>query len=360
MDDYDALNRIEGHMGTGDLGRLTEGRGGMFHREWNNTDGRARSIILVSTTDPVPARASFETLRYFEAPRYASAPGVRTRRSSGPWRTSRCTATYDCSPTTSSWTSAPSSSSRSKPTRGPGLPAGGRGPPRRRRDGCGDDGDPSARGRSAHANAHLAVGCPGAARRHRTGGGRRRSGHSSADPCVVDGVEPGAATGVPTDGVDGGRHGDERNRARRRAGARPCRALRARTRRSRRFYRDVLGLRELGLGGLPFPAAMFSSGRTHHELLLIEVGPDAAPIPSGRRVGMYHFGLKVGDTDDELRAALARCNRPAPSWAPATTVSPTACTSRSRRNEIELYIDVAGVDWDDPEVLSSRPQALRL
>ena len=51
---------------------------------------------------------------------------------------------------------------------------------------------------------------------------------------------------------------------------------------------------------------MFSGGRTHHELLLIEVGPDAAPIPPGRRVGMYHFGLKVGDTDDELRAALAR------------------------------------------------------
>jgi hypothetical protein len=30
-------------------------------------------------------------------------------------------------------------------------------------------------------------------------------------------------------------------------------------------------------------AAAFTSGRTHHELLLIEVGLDAAPIPEIRR-----------------------------------------------------------------------------
>ena len=30
-------------------------------------------------------------------------------------------------------------------------------------------------------------------------------------------------------------------------------------------------------------------------------------LPSGRHVGLYHFGLKVGDTDDELRAAIQRC-----------------------------------------------------
>ena len=76
--------------------------------------------------------------------------------------------------------------------------------------------------------------------------------------------------------------------------------------RSVRFYRDVLGWRQILGGGddpLPFRAAAFSapSDRTHHELLLIEVGPDAAALPAGRRVGLYHFGLKVGDSDDELR-----------------------------------------------------------
>src|SRR5215203_4818252 len=74
--------------------------------------------------------------------------------------------------------------------------------------------------------------------------------------------------------------------------------------RSRHFYGEVLGFPELPRG--PFPgAAAFSTGRTHHELLLIEVGADATPIPAGRRVGMYHIGFKIGDTDDELRDALA-------------------------------------------------------
>src|ERR1700730_9575653 len=73
--------------------------------------------------------------------------------------------------------------------------------------------------------------------------------------------------------------------------------------RSAAFYRDVLGFRQIS-EPTTFPAAAFSSGRTHHELLLIEVGPDATPIPAGRRVGMYHFGLKIGETDDDLREAL--------------------------------------------------------
>src|SRR3954470_19003790 len=75
--------------------------------------------------------------------------------------------------------------------------------------------------------------------------------------------------------------------------------------RSRRFYRDVLGWHEVGTMG-QFGAA-FSSGRTHHELLLLAVGPDATPIPENPRIGMYHFGLKVGETDDELREAVRAC-----------------------------------------------------
>ena len=130
-----------------------------------------------------------------------------------------------------------------------------------------------------------------------------------------------------------------------------------------RFYRDVLGWRQVGPGdGLAFPAAMFSGGRTHHELLLIEVGPDASPIPAGRRVGLYHFGLKVGDTDDELRAALARLQE---AGVPLMGTADHGMThslylADPDGNEIELYIDVEGVDWNDPEVLMARPQALRL
>ena len=57
--------------------------------------------------------------------------------------------------------------------------------------------------------------------------------------------------------------------------------------RSAAFYRDVLGWSQIQmpangpLGRLP--VAAFTSGRTHHELLLIEVGENAQPQPSGRQ-----------------------------------------------------------------------------
>lgn len=84
VDHDDALNGITGHMGTGDLGRLTEGRRGMFHQEWNNTDGRARAFILVYGTDPVPPTASFQALRDADAPRYEAFPGVESKEIVGP------------------------------------------------------------------------------------------------------------------------------------------------------------------------------------------------------------------------------------------------------------------------------------
>src|SRR2546425_1220348 len=75
--------------------------------------------------------------------------------------------------------------------------------------------------------------------------------------------------------------------------------------RSRRFYGETLGWREITPEeGIGFPAAAFSSGRTHHELLLIEVR-SAPALPRGRRLGLYHFGLKIGGTDDGLREAGA-------------------------------------------------------
>ena len=134
--------------------------------------------------------------------------------------------------------------------------------------------------------------------------------------------------------------------------------------RSRRFYRDVLGWREV-TGDMPvrFPAAAFSSGRTHHELLLIEVGPDAAPIPSGRRVGLYHFGLKVGDTDDELREALRRLSEAGVPVVGASdhTVTHSLYIEDPDGNEIELYIDVQPEVWrDDPSAVFAPIKALRL
>ncbi|MTD57845.1 VOC family protein [Amycolatopsis pithecellobii] len=129
--------------------------------------------------------------------------------------------------------------------------------------------------------------------------------------------------------------------------------------RSARFYRDVLGWRQI----LPVPGpdgereprrlAVFNapSGRTHHELLLIEVGEDAAAQPAGRRVGLYHFGLKIGTTDDELREALATLRE---AGTPVLGMSDHTAThslyiADPDGNEIELYVDVPGVDWEKPE-----------
>jgi catechol 2,3-dioxygenase len=134
------------------------------------------------------------------------------------------------------------------------------------------------------------------------------------------------------------------------------------------FYRDVLGWRQI-MGGdeapPAFPVAAFAapSGRTHHELLLIEVGADASPVPHGRRLGLYHFGLKVGDSDDELRDALATITA---AGVPVRgmsdhTVTHSLYIADPDGNEIELFIDVPGVDWrNDPGLLAAPVRPLRL
>jgi catechol 2,3-dioxygenase len=138
--------------------------------------------------------------------------------------------------------------------------------------------------------------------------------------------------------------------------------------RSVHFYRDVLGWRPILGGGddpLPFRAAAFNapSNRTHHELLLIEVGEDAAGLPPGRRIGLYHFGLKVGDTDDELREALRTLqeNDVTVLGASDHTVTHSLYIADPDGNEIELFIDVPGVDWrNDPTLIAAPIKPLRL
>jgi catechol-2,3-dioxygenase len=135
--------------------------------------------------------------------------------------------------------------------------------------------------------------------------------------------------------------------------------------RSRRFYREVLGWKEITVPGdaIGAPVAAFTSGRTHHELLLIEVGEDATPIPKGRRVGMYHFGLKIGETDAELREArdqlVAAGARVVGSADHGVTHS--LYIEDPDGNEIELYIDVQPAVWkDDPAAVFAQPRPLRL
>ena len=134
--------------------------------------------------------------------------------------------------------------------------------------------------------------------------------------------------------------------------------------RSRTFYELALGwpaITGFNLGGTS--ATAFSVGRTHHDLLLIEVGEGATPIPPGRRVGMYHFGVKVGDTDDELREMRDRLIEHGVTIVGTAdhTITHSLYILDPDGNEIELYTDVAGVDWkSDPTAILAPIRALRL
>lgn len=117
--------------------------------------------------------------------------------------------------------------------------------------------------------------------------------------------------------------------------------------RSLEFYRDLLGFREIGriFDGT---AAALTSGRTHHELLLIEVG-DAPRAPSGRRLGLYHIGVKIGDSLKELKEAKRELER---AGVPLTgmsdhTVSQSLYLADPDGNEVELYVDANPAIWRD-------------
>lgn len=121
--------------------------------------------------------------------------------------------------------------------------------------------------------------------------------------------------------------------------------------RSTHFYREVLGFREVARLGER--GVMFSSGRTHHELLLIE-SPDASPLPDGRNLGLSHFALKVGTSDDELRAALKEL-QDAEVVIDHTTDHGTTHSIYLKDpdgNTVEVYIDVQPEAWrEDPSAI---------
>jgi catechol 2,3-dioxygenase len=131
--------------------------------------------------------------------------------------------------------------------------------------------------------------------------------------------------------------------------------------RSLAFYRDLLGFQEVGraFGGA---AAALTSGRTHHELLLIEVG-DAPSPPAGRRLGLYHIGIKVGDSLEELRAAKAELERAGIRITGMSdhTVSQSLYLEDPDGNEVELYVDGDPLIWkQNPAAVLAPIKPLRL
>ncbi|HWU24294.1 MAG TPA: VOC family protein [Candidatus Paceibacterota bacterium] len=108
------------------------------------------------------------------------------------------------------------------------------------------------------------------------------------------------------------------------------------------FYRDTLGFTELAREpGI----AVFSSGRTHHEMLLIEVGGEAkirrAPEP-----GLYHIGFKIGNSPEELKEAYQQLKAQGVRIIGATDhgVTHSLYLLDPDGNELELYADVSD-EW---------------
>jgi catechol 2,3-dioxygenase len=121
------------------------------------------------------------------------------------------------------------------------------------------------------------------------------------------------------------------------------------------FYRDLLGFQEVGriFNGA---AAALTSGRTHHELLLIQVG-DAPGPPTGRRRGLYHIGIKVGDSLDELRVAkqeLERAGIPIDGTSDHT-VSQSLYLRDPDGNEVEIYVDADESVWKNNPAAALAP-----
>ncbi len=121
------------------------------------------------------------------------------------------------------------------------------------------------------------------------------------------------------------------------------------------FYTEIVGLTQVGnlFGGR---AAMLTGGRTHHELLLIEVGDAPAPVP-GRRIGLYHVGWKVGENLDDLRRVYEHVKAkgyPVEGMSDHT-VSQSLYLFDPDGNEVELFVDDPDIDWRKSDAWMDNP-----
>ena len=123
------------------------------------------------------------------------------------------------------------------------------------------------------------------------------------------------------------------------------------------FYRDTLGFNEITRAqGM----AIFSSGRTHHEMLLIEVG--GVPRKHGVEPGLYHIGFKVGNSTEELREVYAHLKKEGVKILGTTDhgVTHSIYILDPDGNELELYADVSDAWKKDPNAILATPSLLDL
>jgi catechol-2,3-dioxygenase len=127
---------------------------------------------------------------------------------------------------------------------------------------------------------------------------------------------------------------------------------------SANFYRDTLGFHEIMRGR---GVAVFSSGRTHHEMLLIEVG--GAPPERGRmKPGLYHIGFKIGDSPEDARRVFRELQE---KNVPIVGTGDHGVTHSiyildPDGNELELYADVSDAWKKNPSAVMTPVRPLHL
>ncbi len=128
--------------------------------------------------------------------------------------------------------------------------------------------------------------------------------------------------------------------------------------RSANFYRDTLGFNEIARQ--PGIAA-FSSGRTHHELLLIEIGKESK-AKGALETELYHIGFKVGDTTDELKQAYKELQTKGVEIVGMSdhSVTHSLYILDPDGNELELYADVSDEWRDNPKAVMKPTRPLNL
>ena len=123
------------------------------------------------------------------------------------------------------------------------------------------------------------------------------------------------------------------------------------------FYRDVLGFPEVDRA---HGAAVFSSGRTHHELLLIEIGGQAQQ--PRMRPGLYHIGFKVANNDEDLQQVYKELKEHNVRIVGTAdhTVTHSIYILDPDENELELYADVSDEWREDPKSIMAPVRPLSL
>lgn len=128
--------------------------------------------------------------------------------------------------------------------------------------------------------------------------------------------------------------------------------------RSADFYKNILGFTEIHRDT---HTSLFSSGRNHHEMLLIEVGgqPKEQGFPSP---GLYHVGFKIGDSPDDIKKAHKELVDAGVQIVGTGdhTITHSLYILDPDGNELELYADVSDEWKENPKAILTPVKRLPL